>query len=104
MSVEGNSNRQLEVLTPDFCFSCGLKTNEWIEQNPEAKWIRVDLHPGIALFACPQCNTASFNGNLQANNIKVMEWQKEDLERRIVGASNLIDPRTNKVVDLKRAK
>ena len=104
MSVEGNNNRNLDVTTPEFCFSCGIKTKEWIEKNPEAKWIRVDLLPGISIFACPQCNTASFNANLQENNVKVMTWQKEDLERRIIGASSLIDPKTNKVVDLKAVK
>lgn len=99
-----DTKRELTAETPDFCFSCGLKTKEWIEKNPEVKWIRMDLAPGISLFSCPQCNTASFNSNIQQNNLQVMQWQKEDLERRIVGASNLIDPKTNKVIDLKRAK
>ena len=106
MSEAGNNNgggRVLDVDTPDFCMSCGLKTKEWITEHPEAKWIRVDIMPGIALFSCPQCNGACFNSNVQENNRQVMAWQREDAERKIVEASNLIDPRTNKVVDLKRA-
>jgi hypothetical protein len=94
--------RVLDVLSPDKCEVCGLETDKWIKNHPDKKWIRVDMFPGLALFACPQCNTASFNPNLQANNMRLNRWQKEDQEQRIKPATAIIDPKTNKAINLKR--
>jgi hypothetical protein len=94
--------RMLDVLTPESCGGCGLITDKWIKENPDQKWIRIDIHPGIALFCCPKCNMAMFNPNLQANNARMVKWQKEDNEQRIRVASSIIDPKTNKIVDLGR--
>jgi len=108
MSGNGNDfqpqrpERMLDVLNPERCWTCGMETDKWILKNPDKKWIRIDMLPGVSLFSCPQCNTASFNTNIQANNERMIKWQKEDQEQRIHLASTIIDPKTNKVVDLKR--
>ena len=94
--------RMMDIISPDECFTCGLKTGEWILKNPERKWIRMDMGPGMALFICPKCCAVRGNPNIHANNNKMIQWQKEDQEQRIKVASTIIDPRTNKVVDLKR--
>jgi hypothetical protein len=100
--INTQEDRTIWVNPPDNCLNCGIVTNEWKEENPDTPWLMVPLADGIALFKCPNCHVAYFNPNALENNKLVQKWVKEDKDRKIAVTSGILDPRGNRVVDLRK--
>jgi hypothetical protein len=91
--------RELFVLTPDKCETCGIATERWSKENPDIPWLKIDFVPGISIFKCPNCHTAVFNPNALNNNNKIRKWSEEDANRRIQLATSI--PKDGKLVAVK---
>lgn len=63
----------LTLKQPKKCSSCGLTTEEMI--NQKTGWFLLGAAPGVGIFGCPACYCAHFNTNA-LDNFQNIQQQK----------------------------